>query len=85
MANRDYDGGYLPTHVATRDEFLKMAKVVRDFNRGSIEWTMGHSLQGLGMDFLLEMAKVSGRPLNWNAVIYDPSNPENCEEAAPMD
>jgi hypothetical protein len=38
---------------------------------------MGHSLQGLGMDFLLEMAKVSGRPLNWNAVIYDPSNPEN--------
>ena len=23
------------------------------------------------------MAKVSGRRLNWNAVIYDPSNPEN--------
>ena len=23
------------------------------------------------------MAKVSGRPLNWNAIIYDPSNPEN--------
>jgi N-acyl-D-aspartate/D-glutamate deacylase len=50
---------------------------LRGFNRGSIEWTMGHSLQGLGMDFLLEMAKVSGRPLNWNAIIYDPSNPEN--------
>jgi N-acyl-D-amino-acid deacylase len=77
MANRDYDGGYLPTHVATREEFLEMAKVVREFNRGSIEWTMGHSLQGLGMDFLLEMAKTSGRPLNWNAVIYDPANPDN--------
>jgi len=77
MANRDYDGGYLPTHVATREEFLEAAQVLRGFNRGSIEWTMGHSLQGLGMDFLLEMAKVSGRPLNWNAVIYDPSNPDN--------
>ena len=77
MANRDYDGGYLPTHVASREEFLEAAQVLRGFNRGSIEWTMGHSLQGLGMDFLLEMAKVSGRPLNWNAVIYDPSNPEN--------
>ena len=77
MANRDYDGGYLPTHVATREEFLGAAQVLREFNRGSIEWTMGHSLQGLGMDFLLEMAKVSGRPLNWNAVISDPSNPDN--------
>jgi N-acyl-D-aspartate/D-glutamate deacylase len=63
--------------VASREEFLEAAQVLRGFNRGSIEWTMGHSLQGLGMDFLLEMAKVSGRPLNWNAVIYDPSNPEN--------
>jgi len=63
--------------VATREEFLGAAQVLREFNRGSIEWTMGHSLQGLGMDFLLEMAKVSGRPLNWNAVISDPSSPEN--------
>ena len=77
MANRDYDGGYLPTHVPTREEFLEMASVLREFNRGSIEWTMGHSLQGLGLDFLLEMAKVSGRPLNWNAVIYDPARPDN--------
>jgi len=75
MANRDYDGGYLPTHVAPREEFLEMAKVLRDFNRGSIEWTMGHALQGLGMDFLLELATTSGRPVNWNAVIYDPTSP----------
>jgi N-acyl-D-aspartate/D-glutamate deacylase len=36
MANRDYDGGYLPTHVPTREEFLEMASVLREFNRGSI-------------------------------------------------
>ena len=80
MANRDYDGGYLPTHVAPREEFLEMAKVMREFNRGSIEWTMGHALQGLGMDFLLELAKVSGRPVNWNAVIYDPTSPNTWKE-----
>ena len=36
MANRDYDGGYLPTQVASREEFLEMATVLRDYNRGSI-------------------------------------------------
>jgi len=75
MANRDYDGGYLPTQVAPREEFLEMAKVMREFNRGSIEWTMGNALQGLGLDFLLELAKTSGRPVNWNAIVYDPNNP----------
>ena len=80
MANRDYDGGYLPTHVAPREEFLEMASVMREFNRGSIEWTMGHALQGLGMDFLLELAKTSGRPVNWNAIIHDPSSPNTWRE-----
>ncbi len=77
MANRDYDGGYLPTHVAPREEFLEMASVMREFNRGSIEWTMGRSLQKLGHEFLLELAKTSGRPLNWNAIVYDPTHPDN--------
>ncbi len=75
MANRDYDGGYLPTQVAPREEFLEMAKVMREFNRGSIEWTMGNALQGLGLDFLLELSKTSGRPVNWNAIVYDANNP----------
>ena len=85
MANRDYDGGYLPTHVAPREEFLEMATVMREFNRGSIEWTMGHALQGLGMDFLLELAKTSGRPVNWNAVIYDPTSPNTWREQLAVD
>ena len=77
MANRDYDGGYLPTHVAPREEFLEMASVMREFNRGSIEWTMGRALQNLGHDFLIELAQTSGRPLNWNAVIFDPTHPDS--------
>jgi N-acyl-D-aspartate/D-glutamate deacylase len=76
MANRDYDGGYLPTHVAPREEFLEMAKVMREFNRGAIEWTMGRALQKLGHDFLIELAQTSGRPVNWNAIVYDPTHPD---------
>jgi N-acyl-D-amino-acid deacylase len=77
MANRDYDGGYLPTHVAPREEFLEMAKVMKEFNRGSIEWTMGRALQGLGHEFLIELAQTSGRPVNWNAIAHDPTHPDN--------
>ena len=77
MANRDYDGGYLPTQVAPREEFLEMAKVMREFNRGAIEWTMGRALQKLGHDFLIELAQTSGRPVNWNAIIYDPTHPDS--------
>ena len=77
MANRDYDGGYLPTHVAPREEFLEMAKVMREFNRGAIEWTMGRALQKLGHEFLIELAQTSGRPVNWNAIVYDPTHPDS--------
>ena len=77
MANRDYDGGYLPTHVVPKEEWLEMARVLRDYNRGSMEWTMGESLRGLGKDFLLEMAKTSGKPMNWNSIQYDPATPDS--------
>ncbi len=75
-ANRDYDGGYLPTHVAPREEFLEMASVLADYNRGSLEWTIGKHLERLGMDFLLELAKTSGRPVNFNAVAHNPQDPD---------
>jgi N-acyl-D-aspartate/D-glutamate deacylase len=53
-----------------------MASVMREFNRGSIEWTMGRALQNLGHDFLIELAQTSGRPVNWNAIIFDPTHPD---------
>jgi N-acyl-D-amino-acid deacylase len=75
-ANRDYDGGLLPTHVAPRQEFLEMASVLADYNRGSLEWTMGKHVERLGMDFLLELAKTSGRPVNFNGVAQSPMEPD---------
>jgi N-acyl-D-amino-acid deacylase len=75
-ANRDYDGGYLPTHVAPRQEFLEMASVLADFNRGSLEWTTGKHVERLGMDFLLELATASGRPVTFNGVAHSPMDPD---------
>ena len=80
LANRDYDGGYLPTHVTPGAEFLEMADVLREFGRGSIEWTIGRSVHGLSREFLVDMAKTSGRPLNWNAIIYNPHAPDEWRE-----
>jgi N-acyl-D-aspartate/D-glutamate deacylase len=82
-ANRDYDGGYLPTHVAPREEFLEMASVLADYNRGSLEWTIGKHLERLGMDFLLELAKTSGRPVNFNAVAHSPQDPDGWRKMLP--
>ena len=79
-SNRDYDGGYLPTHVTPREEYLEMAEVLREFGRGSMEWTMGTSVSGLNRDFFVEMAKTSGRPLSWNLINYEHSAPDRWRE-----
>lgn len=40
IANRDYDGGYLPTQLAPREEFLEMAKVMKEFCSGALPGKM---------------------------------------------
>src|SRR5260370_29724354 len=70
-ANRDFDGGYLPTHVVRREEMLEMAAVLRELNRGSIELTIGRSLPGLARKFLHSMDKGRGRTLESNAGVYN--------------
>ena len=61
------DGGYLPSHVASDEEWLALAEVLGEFNVGHIGWDIGnvplfndrpqqHSL-------LERMVEVSGRPL----------------------
>jgi hypothetical protein len=37
-------------------------------------------LHGLDLEFLHQMAKVSGRPLDWNAVFYNPGDPDGWRE-----
>ena len=68
MEDRPEDGGFLPSHVASSEEFLAMAEVMGQFGVGHIGWTigLGHSEESLNEQrkLLAEMARISGRPLH---------------------
>ena len=68
MEDRPEDGSFLPSHVASAEEFLAMAEVMGQFGVGHIGWTigMGHDAEFVDEQrkLLAEMARVSGRPLH---------------------
>ena len=68
MEDRPEDGSFLPSHVASDQEFLAMAEVMGQFGVGHIGWTigLGHSEDSLNdqRKLLAEMARISGRPLH---------------------
>ena len=41
LANRPDDGRFIPSQVASNDEFLALAKVLNEFGVGHIGWTRG--------------------------------------------
>ena len=65
LEDRPEDGSPLPSHVASKREFLGLAEVLGDFGVGQIGWTSflcadpeeNHEL-------MLEMMELSGRPLH---------------------
>ena len=68
MEDRPEDGSFLPSHVASTEEFLGLAEVLGQFGVGHIGWTMG-----LGntpentraqQELLGQMMRISGRPLH---------------------
>ena len=70
LIDRPEDGSFLPSHVASDEEHLALAEVLRDFGVGHI----GHS-QGFGLTpeqhvrlkaQMAEMMRISGRPLHVN-------------------
>ena len=68
MEDRPEDGSFLPSHVASAEEFLAMAEVMGQFGVGHIGWTigLGHSEEALNeqRQLLTQMSRVSGRPLH---------------------
>ena len=68
MEDRPEDGSFLPSHVASREEFMAMAEVMGQFGVGHIGWTigMGHDEAELNSQrqLLADMARTSGRPLH---------------------
>ena len=65
LEDRPEDGGWLPSHVASKEEFLGLARVMREFGVGQIGWTIGISDDRPEQrDMLAEMVRISGRPLH---------------------
>ncbi len=68
MEDRPEDGSFLPSHVASNEEFLAMAEIMGQFGVGHIGWTigLGHTEEDLDAQrrLLTQMTRVSGRPLH---------------------
>ena len=120
LANRSDDGRFIPSQVASNEEFLALAQVMSEFGVGHIGWTRGPAerplppgevdlIGGAGdigastaavtgasallmeavegdapgrgrEDFLIEMCRASGRPLQWGAVTYNEHAPNRYKE-----
>ena len=65
LEDRPEDGSWLPSHVASREEFLALSQVLSQFGVGHIGWTIGISDDRAAQrDMLAEMVRMSGRPLH---------------------
>jgi N-acyl-D-aspartate/D-glutamate deacylase len=62
--NRLEDGGLLPDHIASNEEFEALARVMGEFGTGHLSWTRGQSERPGGDEFLRELVRLSGRPMN---------------------
>ena len=65
LEDRPEDGSWLPSHVASEEEYLALAEVLGQFGVGHIGWTIGISDdQAQQRAMLAEMVRISGRPLH---------------------
>ena len=72
LEDRPGDGSYLPTQVASQEEYLALADVLAEFGVGHIGWTRGipdRMGENKDCDFLEELIRRSGRPMHWGLVI----------------
>jgi len=76
LIDRPEDGSFLPTQVASRQEFLALAEILREFGVGHIGWTIpAEGLDGVRDPLANELMAASGRPLHWGAVVNIESYP----------
>ena len=65
LEDRPEDGSWLPSHVASDEEYLALAEVLGQFGVGHLGWTIGisdHREEQRAM--LAQMVRISGRPLH---------------------
>ncbi len=65
LEDRPEDGTWLPSHVASKEEFLSLSQVLSEFGVGHLGWTIGLSDNREEQQAMLEeMVRMSGRPLH---------------------
>ena len=65
LEDRPEDGTWLPSHVASKEEFLGLSQVLSEFGVGHLGWTIGLSDNREEQQAMLEeMVRMSGRPLH---------------------
>lgn len=68
LEDRPEDGSWLPSHVASEEEYLALMEVLGQFGVGHIGWTIGsghtEADRAAQRSLLTEMMRVSGRPLH---------------------
>jgi N-acyl-D-aspartate/D-glutamate deacylase len=69
--HNDGDGNPVPSRAATRDELVRLARVVRDYEGTQLELIIAGCLNGFtddDFDLLTDMSVAADRPLNWNVL-----------------
>jgi len=75
--DRPDDGGYLPTHVTSDEEFLAMAEVLGEFGVGHIGWTIGVPIfddRSAQHKLVSKMMRTCGRPAHINCIFATPED-----------
>jgi N-acyl-D-amino-acid deacylase len=67
------DGVPVPSRLASDDEFRAFARVVGEFGRGSLMATCGNRTT---IDFLEELAEISGRPVVYAPMLHYSNQPD---------
>ena len=79
---RDYDGTPMITDILPDEFYMEMAQAMNEVGQGSIQFTQsGASESSFGVEddflFLEKMAKTSGQPLLYNAMLISDKHPES--------
>ncbi|TFH24453.1 MAG: hypothetical protein E4H03_03580 [Myxococcales bacterium] len=77
------DGREVPSNFASKEEILELCSVLAEFDRGAIEIIPRSIAQGYNeadRELILEMYRVSGRPIELNLLLPTPTNPMSWQE-----
>ena len=75
----DGDGLPVPSRMATLDEYYALVGELRGLNAGFVELAAGPEFSRYdqaGIDRLVELANIAGRPVCWNSISQTPAEPD---------